>query len=120
MRFLLLLALLIQADQPKLVTRVFPPMQTLNVAAGCSTVIMTAEIKGVEDERWYCPRIVWEMPDGTEAMEESDCAPFADRDDYPRVWRRRVCAPEGEWTVVVKLIKNSDTVARAEIRFFIR
>lgn len=125
MRYLLiLLALITQADQPKLVTRVFPQVQTVDLARGCSTVILTAEIKGVEDERWYCPKIVWSMPDGTEAMEESDCAPFEEREDYPRIWRRRVCVPAhpyGQaWSVRVKLLKNGKQFAQDEIRFYVK
>lgn len=120
---------------------------------------MTAEIKGVEDEQWYCPKIEWEFPDGTSATEESDCAPFEQRyscredqtgcglvgfrynpitnryedkvkecsctiTGYPRVWRRRICAPahpQGEsWSVWVTATKNKETLARQEIRFIIK
>jgi len=91
---------------------------------GCSTVILTAEIKGVEDEKWYCPKITWEMPDSTIASEESDCQPYETREDYPRIWRRRVCAPAhpyGEpWSVWVRIEKNGKTLGRQEIRFWVK
>lgn len=125
MRFLLVLLLLSQnADKPRLETRVFPAVQNEDLSRGCSQVLMTAEIKGVEDELWYCPQVVWEMPDGTQAMEESDCAPFEEREEYPRIWRRRICAPahpNGEhWSIFVKLIKNKEVLARSEIRFVVK
>lgn len=126
MKLMLILLLLLahNADKPRLETRVFPAMQTVDLAKGCSQVLMTAEIKGTEDEGWYCPQVIWEMPDGTQAMEESDCAPFEEREDYPRIWRRRICAPAhpiGEpWTVNVKLKKNDKTIAFAEIRFVVK
>jgi len=78
----MLIALLLlaqNADKPRLEARAFPAIQTVNLSTGCSVVLLTAEIKGLEDELWYCPQVVWEMPDGTQAMEESDCVPFADR-----------------------------------------
>lgn len=62
-----------------LVTRAFPMIQTVNISRGCSDVRLTAEIKGPEDERWYCPKVSWEKPDGAVSTEESDCPPFEDR-----------------------------------------
>lgn len=161
MRLLLIALLLLaqNADKPRLETRVFPAMQTVNLSHGCSQVLMTAEIKGVEDEKWYCPKVIWELPDGTQAMEESDCVPFDDRYEcypkagnecgldwhidpgtgsriidknpcdctipgYPRVWRRRLCAPAhpyGEpWYVMVRMEKNDKAIAYAEIRFVVK
>lgn len=153
--FVVLMALAVNADKPKLVTRVFPAMQTVNLARGCSEVIMTAEIKGIEDEKWYCPKVEWEGL----GSEESDCVPFEQRyqcfpkpgpgcdldwhidsatgatlidknpcdcniPGYPRIWRRRLCAPEhptgGMWTIVVKLTKNGAVIARDEIRFMVK
>jgi hypothetical protein len=71
------------SDQAHLETRVFPQM-SLTGPTGCSSIIMTAEIKGLEDERFYCPKVTWEFPDGTRAVEESDCPPYEQRDQcYP-------------------------------------
>lgn len=126
MRLLLVVILLLaqNADKPRLETRVFPAMQTVDLSKGCSQVLLTAEIKGVEDERWYCPQVIWEMPDGTQAMEESDCPPFEEREDYPRIWRRRVCAPahpKGDpWSVYVRLKKNDKVIGFSEIRFVVK
>lgn len=128
MRYLLLLALLLQGDKPKLETRVFPQMQTFMIGGSCrnatrSNVILTAEIKGQEAEEWYCPRVEWTLPNGTHAMEESDCDPWEEHEDYPRIWRKPYCAgPDvGDGQVaVVRLIKNGSVVAFAEIRFFVK
>lgn len=155
---MLSLVLASTADAPKLQTRVFPQM-SLTGSNGCSTVIMTAEIKGVEDEEWYCPKVEWELPDGTTATEESDCAPFEKRNQcaedqtgcgltgfywdpikkayvdkvkecpctitgYPRIWRRRLCAPahpKGErWEVWVRLSKRGKTLSRQPIHFWVK
>jgi len=102
-------------------------MQTFQIGGACnnatrSNVILTAEIKGVEDEQWYCPRVEWELPNGTRAMEESDCDPWEEHQDYPRIWRRPYCAgpDEGKGQMaVVRLFKGGKTIARAEIRFYV-
>ena len=111
------------SDKPHLVVRAFP-LISLPQGLGCSVVLLTAEIKGLEDEQWYCPKVTWEMPDGTQATEESDCAPYAEREDYPRIWRRKLCAPShpnnDAWSVWVRLSKNDKTLARQEIRFWVK
>lgn len=145
-------------EKPELVTRVFPQMSLIG-PMNCSTIIMTAEIKGPEDEKWYCPKVEWELPDGTTATEESDCSPFEKRHEcredqtgcgvrgfrlnpitgkyedkvkecactitgYPRIWRRRLCAPSHprgeEWSVWVRLSMRGKTLARQEIRFWVK
>jgi hypothetical protein len=161
MRYLILVLVVLaqNADKPKLVTSVFPPIQIYRQDscknATRSNVILTAEIKGIEDEDWYCPKVEWE---GLGSV-ESDCVPFEERYEcypkqsnecaldwhidpatggkiidsnpcgceipgYPRVWRRRLCAPthpEGQaWSVVVRLTKNGKAIAREEIRFFVK
>ena len=119
----LVLALLLDAAKPELVTRAFPPI-SIATGIGCSNVLLTAEIKGPESEAWYCPEVVWGMPDGTKAATESDCPPFPERTDYPRVWRRRICAPPhpngAEWIVTVSLRKRGKTFAWREVVFHVR
>lgn len=70
-------ALMATSDKPYLATRVFPPMSLID-AKGGSLVLLTAELKGPEVEKFYCPQVVWELGD-TEAKEESDCPPFEKR-----------------------------------------
>lgn len=125
MRYLLIaLALLINADKPRLEIRAFPVVSNMDISRGCSEILMTAEIKGAEDERWYCPEIEWTFPDGTRSVEESDCHPFSEREDYPRIWRRRVCYPAhpyGDvWVTTVRLKKNGKVIAREEIKVYVK
>lgn len=115
----LVLALLLDAAKPELVIRAFPPI-SLASGIGCSNVLLTAEIKGPETEAWYCPEVVWSMPDGTKAASESDCAPFSERTEYPRIWRRRICAAASEWIVGVALRKRGKTFAWQEVTFQVR
>ena len=61
----------------RLTTRVFPQISLID-AQGGSRVTLFAEIKGPEDEKFYCPKVVWELGE-TKAVEESDCAPFEQR-----------------------------------------
>lgn len=51
-------------------------MSIAPLATGCSPVILVAEIRGPEDEAWYCPEVSWEWPDGTASTTTSDCPPF--------------------------------------------
>jgi hypothetical protein len=123
MSFLIALLLALADDKPGLRTRVFPAVSIAG-PTGCSEVLLTAEIVGPEVEGWYCPAIEWTFPDGTRASEESDCAPFDEREEYPRLWRRRVCAPAHphglEWTVEVRLSRSGKTIARAEQKFIVK
>jgi hypothetical protein len=54
-------------------------MSIAPLGIGCSEVLLTAEIRGPEDEVWYCPRVEWAWPDGTTSATESDCPPFEAR-----------------------------------------
>jgi hypothetical protein len=118
--------LLLGADPSKneLKTRVFPPVSIAKIATGCAQVLLTVEISGPETEAWYCPKIEWEFPDETRASEESDCAPFSTREDYPRRWSRRICAPPhplgDTWVVVVRFSKGPESLAKGEIRFLVK
>lgn len=48
---------------------------------GCSVVRLTANLQGAEDEGWYCPRVTWTFPDGTDHIQEEDCPPFERRNE---------------------------------------
>jgi hypothetical protein len=93
--------------KPELTVRVFPPIQVVDIAHGCSAVLLTAEIRGPEDERWYCPRVTWEKPDETKAIEESDCPPFAERYDcYPKLPEK--CQPGWHRNRDGKILDNEE------------
>jgi hypothetical protein len=140
---LAVIALLLAATSadPALTLRAFPPVSLANVAAGCSPILFTAEIRGPEAEAWYCPEVRWQWPDGTVSTEESDCVPFEVRDrvgwhregerivddpapGFPRRWSRSVCIPardDGEpWTIEVRLSRAGRVLARREVRVHIR
>lgn len=152
-------ALAADSDKPRLAHNVFPVMQTLNIAQGCSVALITIRIQGPENERWYCPAIEWEFIDGTISTDESDCAPFEKRHEcqedqtgcglrgfrlnpitdqyedivkecpctitgYPRVWTKSVCYPEhpkgAAWKTRVRLRKNGETIAFADIENYVK
>jgi hypothetical protein len=141
-RLVILPLLLAVADgKPHLVVRVAPPVAMADVATGCASVLVTAEIRGPEDEGWYCPAVEWRWPDGTTSMEESDCPPFAERDregwhrvgetivdepafGYPRRWTRWICLPPhpgaDAWEIEVRLSRSGRTVARGVGRAHVR
>jgi len=87
MRTLLMVAALMAAptyEKPTLTVRVFPPIQLADTGFGGASVMMTAELHGPETEKFYCPKVTWEFPDGTTAVHEQDCAPFENRHEcYP-------------------------------------
>jgi len=79
-------------------------------------IMLTASLGGEEVERLYCPRVVWEWPDGTESTEESECPPFADRGEYPRRWTKWIAlAVPGEYPVKVRWEMAGRRVGRAEV-----
>lgn len=75
----LLLLAATQPAKPHLAVRSSPRVALANIAIGCAPVLLFAEIKGPEDETWYCPKVSWEWPDGTTSVAESDCPPFEAR-----------------------------------------
>ena len=123
-RLAIALLLALGADDNSLTLRAFPRVQNVDLGRGCSEVLLTAEIRGPETERFYCPAVTWEFPDGTRASEESDCPPFEEREEFPRRWSRRVCAPahpQGDaWIVTVKLSRSGHTVAQASVDFWVK
>jgi hypothetical protein len=124
--FSLALPLILLGASPsknELKVRVFPSVSIASPSKGCSEILFTVEISGPETEAWYCPKVEWEFPDDTRASEESDCTPFQERTDFPRIWRKKICAPShprgGEWEVVVRLSKGK-TLGKATIYFSVK
>lgn len=75
-------------------------------------ITLTAElIGGEDDELHYCPRVVWELPDGTESSQEGDCPPWEQRVDYVRRWMKHgsLAAP-GKYVFTVRLEKPAGHV----------
>jgi hypothetical protein len=93
-----------KADKPALAVRIYPAVSIANIGTGCAPVRLTAEIRGPEDEKWYCPRVDWVWPDGTTSSTESDCPPFERRheclepqtDCGSKGWRRNPITGEIE------------------------
>lgn len=107
---------LMEVVRPKLELRAFPLMSIAN-PAGCSSVLFIAEIKGPEAEDFYCPGVRWTWPNGTESFEESDCAPWDQKDDFPRRWSRRACLPSSPvpMRVEVRLERGKDVIAKSAV-----
>lgn len=82
-------------------------------------ITLTAELVGGrwDDETFYCPRVVWEWPDGTESSNEPDCIPFAPNVEYTRRWTKRgSLAGPGLYVFAVRLEKpKGHVVAKARI-----
>lgn len=102
--------------RPHLTMRVFPRMGL----AGFSGLVVTfrAELEGREDERFYCPAVVWIWPDETVHSQESDCVPWGEHteDDYVRSWTMRIrlpAGPSGGWPFMVQLRKSGKVIAQA-------
>jgi hypothetical protein len=66
--------------KPTLVVLASPRMSQAGIGS-VSPVTVTAVLAGPEDERFYCPQVVFIAPDGTESSEESGCAPFEQRNE---------------------------------------
>jgi hypothetical protein len=80
-------------------------------------ILLTAELSGdAEPEGWYCPRVVWTWPDGTESGVEGDCPPYAERVDYPRRWTQwKALAAPGTYPIRVRLERAGKVIARQEL-----
>lgn len=66
------------------------------LGTGCAPVLLIAQIRGPEDESWYCPAVEWTFPDGTRAFVESDCPPFEERNSCQPA-RGPECALDWHW-----------------------
>jgi hypothetical protein len=109
-------------EKNELKVRAWPVVS--QAGTGCSIVLLTAAITGPETEEWYCPKVEWIKPDETVSMVEADCPVFAEREEFPRRWKLRICVPthpNGDmWEVTVRLSKSGRVVATSAGRFLVR
>jgi hypothetical protein len=107
-------------DRPGVVLRASP---RASIAPGgrLQTILVTAEIVGPEDERYYCPEVMWRLPNGLSSV-ESDCDPFEERQHYPRHFNRFVrSAPrKRNYEVCVELRKGGSQFDGACVRYLVR
>lgn len=107
-------------DRPGVVLRASP---RASIAPGgkLQPILVSAEITGPEDERYYCPEIVWWLPNGMSAL-ESDCDPFEERDHYPRHFKRWVLSPpkKQNYEVCIELRKAGTQFDGACVRYIVR
>ena len=85
------------------------------------TILLSAEIIGPEVERYYCPEVVWLLPNGLSST-ESDCDPFEERKHYPRYFRKWVQSPPRykNYEVCVELRKSGSQFEEACVRYLVR
>ena len=107
-------------DSPGIVLRA-RPQASIAPGGRLQPILVSAEIVGPEDERYYCPEIVWLLPNGRSAA-ESDCDPFAEREHYPRHFKRWVLsAPKKQnYEVCVELRKAGVQFDGACVRYLVR
>ena len=107
-------------DSPGIVLRA-RPQASIAPGGRLQPILVSAEIVGPEDERYYCPEIVWLLPNGRSAA-ESDCDPFAEREHYPRHFKRWVLsAPKKQnYEVCVELRKAGAQFDGACVRYLVR
>ena len=84
-------------------------------------ILLSAEIVGPEVEEYYCPEIVWVLPNGRSAL-ESDCDPFKERRHYPRFFKRWVQSPPRarNYEACVELRKADVLLDDACVRYLVR
>lgn len=107
-------------DEPDLIVRASP---RASIAPGgrFQRVLIIAEIVGPEVEEYYCPEVVWFLPNGRSAV-ESDCDPFEARRHYPRHFKRWVfSAPRARnYQVCVELRKAGTRFDDECVRYIVR
>jgi len=120
---LVLLALPLVAakhDKPGLIVRATPPA---SIAPGgrLKQILVSAEIVGPEVEKYYCPEVVFFLPNGRSAV-ESDCDPFDQRQHYPRHFKRWVLSPPNprNYSVCVELRKAGLRFDEQCVRYLVR
>lgn len=95
--------------KPYVKLTVFPLNQMAPLRGGARVTFWARLLPAnVEEEKYYCPGVRWTiMPDTANqivAFEESDCPPFEERAEYPRVWKKEYILPQGDWPVRVELL----------------
>ncbi len=107
-------------DRPGIVLRA-RPQASIAPGGRLQPILVSAEIVGPEDERYYCPEIVWFLPNGRSSA-ESDCDPFEEREHYPRHFKRWVLsAPKKQnYEVCVELRKAGAQFDGACVRYLVR
>jgi hypothetical protein len=107
-------------EKPGLVVRANP---RASIAPGgrMQRVLLSAQIVGPEVEKYYCPEVLWLLPNGRSSV-ESDCDPFEDRQHYPRYFKRWVRSPprHRNYEVCVELRKAGSSFDRACVRYLVR
>jgi len=109
-----------RTGDPRLVLR--GGMTLAHPATNGADMVVSAEIEGLLTEKWYCPAVRFEWPDGSESKMEADCAPWPPEDlsKAERKWKRSHWFPAGEWTVRVVLSRSGKDFARQEVRVIIK
>lgn len=120
---LVLLALPLVAakhDHPGLLVRATPPA-SIAPGGGFRSILVTAEIVGPEVEEYYCPEVVFYLPNGRSAV-ESDCDPFDKRQHYPRHFKRWVLSGPNprNYEVCVELRKAGLRFDDRCVRYLVR
>ena len=84
-------------------------------------ILLSAEIVGPEVEEYYCPEVVWVLPNGRSAL-ESDCDPFKERRHYPRFFKHWVQSPPRvrNYEACVELRKAGVLLDDACVRYLVR
>lgn len=115
-------------QRAELVCHASPRMGFADIATHGLQVTLRCELTGDEQEDLYCPKVVWEMPDGTVSEQEADCPPYRcgrlelckdveEPGPYERHWTKRVMADGGYWQVRVRLMHGKTTLRAAAVDF---
>jgi hypothetical protein len=108
------------SEEPGILLRANPPA---SIAPGgrMQSILLSAQIVGPEVEEFYCPEIVWLLPNGRSAV-ESDCDPFNERRHYPRFFKRWVQSPPRirNYKVCVEVRKADALLDDACVHYLVR
>lgn len=114
--------------RPELVCTAMPRIGFADISTHALAVTLRCELTGDEVEDLYCPKVVWEMPDGTISEHEEDCPPYRcgrfelckevdELGTYERRWVKRVMAGAGYWQIKVRLVRGKKTLRAAAVDF---
>jgi hypothetical protein len=97
------------------------PRASIAPGGRMQSILLSARIVGPEAEQYYCPEVVWLLPNGRSAV-ESDCDPFEARQHYPRFFKKWVRSPPRprNYEVCVELRKSGSQVDRACVEYIVR